>query len=106
MLICLVIAGIAFGPTFLLVGLRLVAGPRASRAIWRIALRWLYVIVLGAGCLGLTWWAWVDGVAETDTGIQFGIALMLMGLILFSGAVTRTVASTRWIRTDHGVILP
>ena len=101
----LLVAGIAFGPALILGAIRLALGPRAARATWRQALRWLYLAALAIGGLGLMWWAWVDGVAETDTGIQFGMAIMLMILVSFSGAVSWTVAGTRWVCMAGGTIL-
>ncbi|MCJ2113268.1 hypothetical protein MKK64_18990 [Methylobacterium sp. E-025] len=101
----LLVACTAFGPAMLIALIRLASGPRAARGAWRKALRWLYLAALTLCGFGLGWWAWIDGVAETDTGIQFGIASMLTVLVAFSGAVSWTVAGTRWVRMDGGTIL-
>ena len=105
MIALLIIFCVAFGPAALLIGIRIAAGPRAARATWRLLLRWLYLVVIGAGGISLIWWAKVDGVEETDTAVLFGIACMQMIVLAFSGALSWTVANTRWIRMDAGTKL-
>ncbi len=83
-----VLAFIVLGPAFLLVCTRLALGPRAAHTAWRMFLRWAYVAVLIPYGAMMLWWAKVDGVAETDTGVAFGIALMLLLLLLTSAAAS------------------
>lgn len=87
-----ILALIVLGPAFLLVCTRLVLGTRTARTAWRAFLRWAYVAVLAPYGAGLLWWAKVDGVAETDTGVAFGIALMLLLLLLTSAAASWVTA--------------
>ena len=76
------------GPALLLVCTRLALGPLVAHTAWRVFLRWAYVAGLAFYGAVLLWWAKVDGVAETDTGVAFGIALMLLLLLLISAAAS------------------
>ncbi|TFZ59668.1 hypothetical protein E4V01_06860 [Methylorubrum sp. Q1] len=81
------------GPGVLLILCRMAIGTDFAIMLWRHAVRWIYAVLLLVGAAGLAHWGLVSGVAETDTGPQYFMALCLEFVTFLSAFIAWTIAN-------------